>query len=266
MQTNKMPARQQSDYGLSRLRERLPDLKTPTGSLRLLGLPILLFSLIHAFFYIEDRTGGFWWLDGEVVILTLGFLSLSLFFRRKQQLLERFGSAAYPFAFRRFFSLGLAIIIAIIVRMGSIPGPMIPRSSWSPILTALGWALIAAGAGLGVRAIQALGFDSLTMSNVYFPESGELARHGVYAVLRHPVYATAQWIGYGLAFLNGSWFALTLAAIFSLEVWGWLRLVEERELIERFGTAYTEYRRQVPAFWPRLRDWGRLAKFLLTGG
>lgn len=260
-----MPARQQADYGLDRLRERLPDLQTPAGVIRILGLSILVFVLTQAFFYIEDRTGGFWWLDGEVVILTLGFLSLSLFFRRKQQLLERYGSAAYPLAFKRFFSPGLAIIISIIVRLGSIPGPMIPRFSGYPILPALGWLLIAAGALLGVRAVQTLGFDTLTMSYVYLPENGKLTRRGVYAILRHPIYAAAQWIGYGLALLNGSWFALTLALIYSLEVWAWIRLVEERELIARLGAAYHEYRKQVPAFFPRFRDLRVFFKFLLLG-
>jgi protein-S-isoprenylcysteine O-methyltransferase Ste14 len=34
-----------------------------------------------------------------------------------------------------------------------------------------------------------------------------------------------------------------------------LRLVEEPELERRFGTSYSEYKRQVPMFWPRL--WNR---------
>jgi protein-S-isoprenylcysteine O-methyltransferase Ste14 len=32
-----------------------------------------------------------------------------------------------------------------------------------------------------------------------------------------------------------------------------LKLVEEPELERRFGAAYSEYKRQVPMFWPRFR-------------
>lgn len=45
----------------------------------------------------------------------------------------------------------------------------------------------------------------------------------------------------------------------------WLRLAGEPELIERFGEGYAEYRRRVPAFWPRLGDAGRFARFLVAG-
>jgi protein-S-isoprenylcysteine O-methyltransferase Ste14 len=45
----------------------------------------------------------------------------------------------------------------------------------------------------------------------------------------------------------------------------WLRLVEEPELIERFGQGYATYRRNVPAFWPKPRDAGKFLRFLISG-
>jgi len=44
-----------------------------------------------------------------------------------------------------------------------------------------------------------------------------------------------------------------------------VRLVEEKELIERFGQSYLDYRKRIPAFWPRPRDLGGFFKFLLSG-
>jgi protein-S-isoprenylcysteine O-methyltransferase Ste14 len=44
-----------------------------------------------------------------------------------------------------------------------------------------------------------------------------------------------------------------------------VRLVEEKELIERFGQAYVDYRQCVPAFWPRLRDLKGFFEFLIVG-
>jgi protein-S-isoprenylcysteine O-methyltransferase Ste14 len=89
--------------------------------------------------------------------------------------------------------------------------------------------------------------------------------HKIYNVLRHPAYAAAQRIAFGLSLLNGSWFALACALIFALGLWGWVHLVEEKELIERFGPAYVKYRQRVPAFWPRLRELKGFFEFLIVG-
>jgi len=39
--------------------------------------------------------------------------------------------------------------------------------------------------------------------------------------------------------------------------------VEEKELIQRFGPSYLDYRKHVPAFWPRLRDFGKFLGFFV---
>jgi protein-S-isoprenylcysteine O-methyltransferase Ste14 len=44
-----------------------------------------------------------------------------------------------------------------------------------------------------------------------------------------------------------------------------VRLVEEKELVKRFGPAYSEYRQRVPAFWPRLGDLKGFFEFLISG-
>jgi protein-S-isoprenylcysteine O-methyltransferase Ste14 len=70
----------------------------------------------------------------------------------------------------------------------------------------------------------------------------------------------------GLAFLNGNAFAIFFGVLLmplSLTAWG--RLVEEQELIERFGAGYLEYRKATPAFWPRLSKLGDFFSFLLKG-
>jgi hypothetical protein len=69
--------------GFEQLREHLPELNSGAGILRLLSIPAVVFSLVTAFFIIEDRTTPFWLLDGEVVLGTLGFILLSLFFFKK---------------------------------------------------------------------------------------------------------------------------------------------------------------------------------------
>ena len=71
--------------------------------------------------------------------------------------------------------------------------------------------------------------------------------------------------GIGLALLNGNANAIAFAILMPLGLTSWIRLVEEKELIERFGQPYLDYRKQIPAFWPRLRDFGKFFTFLFTG-
>jgi protein-S-isoprenylcysteine O-methyltransferase Ste14 len=235
------------------------------GILRLYFVSLLSYFLVTAFFTLEDRSSQFWLLDGEVVFLALGFAWLSMFFRVKEAFKARYGPLAYSKAVRRFGYPAVAIIAAVVVRIGNIPGPAIPHFRWYPLLTAIGWFLLAVGALLALRVLQTFGLDNLTMLYVYFPEESQLVEHESYAILRHPAYGAAQRLALGLALLNGTWFALTLALVFMLGLWGWVRLVEEKELLARFGPSYAAYRQKVPAFWPHPRDLLRFYKFLLAG-
>ncbi|MGH9772617.1 MAG: methyltransferase family protein [Candidatus Acidiferrales bacterium] len=82
--------------------------------------------------------------------------------------------------------------------------------------------------------------------------SGEMARHGIYAYIRHPRYA-----GSFLAILGACLLAGTRVMWIVAPVWCILTLIaiglEERELHVRFGAAYEEYSRQVPRFMPCAR-------------
>ena len=108
--------------------------------------------------------------------------------------------------------------------------------------------------------------DNLTLLYVYYPEEGRIVDSSIYSILRHPIYASAIRVWMGLALLNGNANSIIFSIFVPLGLAGWIRLVEEKELIERFGQSYADYRKRIPAFWPRLRDLGKFFKFLLTGG
>ena len=72
---------------------------------------------------------------------------------------------------------------------------------------------------------------------------------GLYAYVRHPRYTGMFCAVAGAALLAGTktlWIILGVWCLAALLV---IRL-EERELEARFGAAYSEYRRRVPAFLP----------------
>ena len=92
-----------------------------------------------------------------------------------------------------------------------------------------------------------------------------MVNSNIYSVLRHPVYAGVLRVIIALALLNGNGNSLAFIPFAPLGLFGWIRLVEEKELIELFGPSYLDYRKHVPAFWPRATDYGKFFGFLLTG-
>lgn len=79
---------------------------------------------------------------------------------------------------------------------------------------------------------------------------GKLLTEGIYSRIRHPRYVEAVLGVLGYAFFAnhlGTYvvFVLCIPAIYLIVV------LEERELRDRFGSAYDEYSRRVPRFVPR---------------
>ena len=81
---------------------------------------------------------------------------------------------------------------------------------------------------------------------------GRLLRKGIYGVVRHPRYLSAG-VGVMASALLINYAGLYLMLL-SLVPVGYLMVVlEERELIERFGEEYRKYQREVPRLIPRWR-------------
>lgn len=86
---------------------------------------------------------------------------------------------------------------------------------------------------------------------------GRFAKEGLYGVVRHPQYTGIMLAVFGQIV---HWPTIITLALFPVIVLVYVRLAykEEKEMIGRFGTAYQDYMQQVPRFFPRRGDWGRL--------
>jgi protein-S-isoprenylcysteine O-methyltransferase Ste14 len=81
---------------------------------------------------------------------------------------------------------------------------------------------------------------------------GKLFRDGIYGVMRHPRFISAG-LGLVVNALVANYLGLYILVILAIP-FGFLMLaLEERELIERFGSAYREYQKEVPLLIPRVR-------------
>ena len=246
------------------LSKHVPELNSTGGRVRIALYALILLTLVTAYFIITDKIPT-WSIDSQIIIIALGFLVMSLFFSRKQAYEEKYKELAYRNAFAHYAMPGLALIMAAIAHAGYMNGPFVPQGWWTIIFFVLGWFMLCIGTILWLRSIFTFGTDNLALLYVYYPEEGHIVDTNIYSILRHPVYAGVLRVGIGLALLNGNANAIAFAILLPLGFTGWIRLVEEKELIERFGQSYRDYQKHIPTFWPRLRDMGKFFVFLFTG-
>ena len=81
-------------------------------------------------------------------------------------------------------------------------------------------------------------------------EPGRLLQDGAYAWVRHPRYLAGGLIAASLAVL-ANYLAIWVLAVVCVPVLYLVTLLEERELVDRFGEAYRAYQRGVPRLIPR---------------
>ena len=80
---------------------------------------------------------------------------------------------------------------------------------------------------------------------------GKLVTNGLYAYMRHPQYFGLFLLTFGMLV---QWPTLPTLVMWPVLIVAYLRLArrEEREALERFGSAYIEYAKRTPAFLPKL--------------
>jgi protein-S-isoprenylcysteine O-methyltransferase Ste14 len=124
---------------------------------------------------------------------------------------------------------------------------------WAPVRV-LGGLLLVAGLIALVRAFVLFVVEGFgTPAPIAAPE--RLVVGGVYRHVRNPMYVAVLGAIVGQALLLGRLGLLLYAAAAWLVAAGFVRFYEEPTLTRRFGADYEEYRRAVPAWWPRLRPW-----------
>lgn len=107
--------------------------------------------------------------------------------------------------------------------------------------------LAAIGAALAV-----LGTIVRLYASGYILKNAELARHGPYALVRHPLYTGNVLVLLGLAFANGNWWSLPLAAVFFWFYYPPAIEYEDRKLHRIFGVEWESWAAVTPALVPRL--------------
>ena len=86
-------------------------------------------------------------------------------------------------------------------------------------------------------------------------DHGKLLTEGIYGTIRHPRYVKLVLFILAYSFL-ANYLASYAVAFLTVPILYLVVLLEERELAERFGSAYEEYCDRVPRFFPNRRTSG----------
>jgi protein-S-isoprenylcysteine O-methyltransferase Ste14 len=150
-----------------------------------------------------------------------------------------------------FFALAPGVVAGLVPWL--LTGWAVQRSYAWP-LRALGFALVAAGAGVLVHAFARFVAEGAGTPAPVAPTE-HLVVGGLYRYVRNPMYLGVAAAIVGQALVIGRPWLLAYAALFGVVVWTFVTFYEEPVLARRHGAQYDAYRRAVPGWIPRLRPW-----------
>jgi len=97
-----------------------------------------------------------------------------------------------------------------------------------------------------------------------YPEKGKLITAGAYKYVRNPKYLGRFFFAIGLGIIANNILAIGVALMHSL---GFISLImpEDKELLQRFGKEFQEYKKNVPALFPRFVSLKNFVKYIFIG-
>jgi protein-S-isoprenylcysteine O-methyltransferase Ste14 len=132
---------------------------------------------------------------------------------------------------------GLAVALILFFALTSRP---------VPLLVAVGMPLAVVGA---IVRLYASGF---------IMKNKELATHGPYALVRHPLYTGNVLSVFGFMIASGNWWTVPVTALFFWFYYPTAIEYEDRKLHKIFGERWEQWSKDVPALVPNLANIGRV--------
>ena len=111
----------------------------------------------------------------------------------------------------------------------------------NPVIQYVGLAMIYVGIAIRIIAIVSLG-QFFTVF-VTIRESHKLKKDGIYKYLRHPSYSGSLLSFIGLGLTMNNWISLLLISLSIIIAFIFRINIEEKVLIEQFGSEYLEYKK-----------------------
>ena len=245
-------------------------------------LQFILFILIMAFFWRISSTEIYYIILAQIIISFLGtcpyrymatsiekirdkyrkkygkLAGQSLWFHYQSYTIPLLSSSMYfPILLYTYKDLTIPQIIQL-------PSHFI-TNSLLPFYIAIPLGIIVVILGILIRRPSG-GFDADIDTYLYlmFPENGRLVSGGMYQYIRNPRYLSRGFMAVGLGIVANNILAIIVGFIHFLAFCS-LILTEDKELIRRFGDDFKEYRKRVPALFPKFGNWRKFFRFIFVG-
>ncbi|MBI2737099.1 MAG: isoprenylcysteine carboxylmethyltransferase family protein [Rhodospirillales bacterium] len=152
---------------------------------------------------------------------------------------------------------GFPVTIYLLVRLFNldVAGKFWDGNLWIYLTGAPGVMLVSMFIGVTIALFGVLLLIAGWREVYRMSQQGRLATGGPYALVRHPQYTGLFLALFGEGVVH--WPTVISLAAFPVIVFAYARLAwkEERQMLEKFGNEYREYRRQVPMFLPYRAEW-----------
>lgn len=150
--------------------------------------------------------------------------------------------------FYRFFAWEAILGLLVMNRevWGSDPFSPHQMASWILMMSSI--ALVA----VGVATLQRDGAPDTKRDDGSFYEfekTTQLVSHGIFAYIRHPMYASLLALAWGVYFQNPNPVGTAIAAVASAALW-LTATTDEKECLAYFGQEYADYMRRTKRFIP----------------
>jgi len=177
----------------------------------------------------------------RIVLFILGTLFFVWFSRRAL-------SNPQVHGFYRFFVFEGVLSLVLLNQPYWFRDPLNPQQLFS-------WFLLAGSIFLIVKSftlLKQLGGQverAAMPENHAFENTAHLVEEGLYRFIRHPMYSSLLFLGWGALFKHITFLNLTLIVLVTVFIYMAAR-VEERENIDFFGVDYADYRQRTKMFIP----------------
>lgn len=192
----------------------------------------------------------------SLILSTVVFYTLHSFFADnavKKWLIEHLVSESH---YRLYYNLFFGVLTMIPVYFYyKTPEKILFEGSWATVI--LGVLFVLLGAYLFNAALNQ--YDMSDFSGSKQIKSGEsyeiesFNTSGFNNIVRHPLYFTGLIAVFGAILISGTDKILIISVLSFLYLQIGIRL-EEKKLIELYGNAYIEYKKEVPMLFPKMKD------------
>jgi len=148
----------------------------------------------------------------------------------------------------RFFAWEILLVMVALNVNGWFQNPFV----WYQLIS---WALLIISAVLvilGMRLLHQMGKQDAGRNDASlyaFEKTSKLVTVGLYRYIRHPLYSSLFFLGWGIFFKSPSWLDIALAILCTFFLLETARM-EEAENIKYFGDEYLEYMKRTKMFVP----------------